>query len=516
MQQQTAPIRLRDAVLDLSAGTLTRDGSAVHLRPKPYRLLCHMALHPGQVITKDQLIAAVWPDVIVTDDSLTQAIRDVRTALQDERAQVLQTIRGRGYLLVLQAQKQDIPPLTGHTRLPRLAVLPIKSPTGEPGTLSRVNLLYEDVVAGLTRYRTLNVISTGSARSAMAENSDPAIIAARLDADYLVEGIAHDAADGFQLRLSMTNAATRIVVWSEKFDCTGSALLGATDEIVSRILGRLFSGLELEAMSQACNQPTQSLTAYDHFAIGYLLWSSDAPETVRKAHGNFLAATQADPNFALAWTFLAWAEVAAHDYSAAPRDVLMRALDHARTGAALAPNEGRALSGLGYIQALAGEYESAEANVRRGLMLNPSNYDGLLDYAVVTTTRGRPLETLSFLDRVNDINPMRVGQEPHLRGEALYMLGRYAEAADAFQLATDLPDRRRAFLAAMLAKAGRKAEAIAQIEVSVRHDPYLSFLEKALCSYKYEHIADEDHLKEGLALAVKMWKAEGSPGLPEV
>ena len=150
--------------------------------------------------------------------------------------------------------------------------------------------------------------------------------------------------------------------------------------------------------------------------------------------------------------------------------------------------------------------------MRRGLKLNPSNYDGLLDLAVVTTCRGRPLEALRVLDQANDLNPMRIGPEPHLRGEALYMVGRYSEAADAFLLTPDLPDRRRAVLAAMLAMAGRHEEAVAQLELAARNDPDLGFMAKARASYKYEHSADAAHLEEGLTRAFSLWTAAGSPG----
>lgn len=456
-------------------------------------------------------MAAVWPGVFVTDDSLTQAVRDVRVALRDEGGKLIQTIRGRGYLLDLPAEPVIDRSGVETVRMPRLAILPF-SVAPEVLDTFRIELLREDVAAGLARFRTLNMLSTASARSAASESDNPAVIAARLAADNLIMGSAGPAPGGFLLRLSVTDAAAGTMVWSETFDCTGDALLGATGEIVGRIVGRLHAGLETETVVQAQSRPTVSLTAYDHFAIGYVLYSTDAPEAVKRAHGHFLAATEADPNFAMAWTNLAWAEVAAHEYSAAPPEVLKRALGYARTGVALGPNEGRTHSGLGYIQALAGEYEAAEANVRRGLMLNPSNYEGLLEFVVVTLIRGRPMEALRLLEQARDISPLRGGPEPHLRGEALYMIGRYDEAAAAFQLSYDLPDRRRAFLAATLAMAERNDEATRQMELAASHDPGLGFLDRARASYTYENPADTRHVHDGLHLAESLWRAAGMPG----
>lgn len=60
-------MRVGEHDLDLDRGLLTRNGVPVHLRAKTFRLLCHFAGHPGRVISKDELIEAVWPEVSVTE-----------------------------------------------------------------------------------------------------------------------------------------------------------------------------------------------------------------------------------------------------------------------------------------------------------------------------------------------------------------------------------------------------------------------------------------------------------------
>ena len=69
---------LGGAILDLARGTLTRDGVIIPLRSKSFRLLCELARNSGRVMSKDELLSAVWPGVIVSEDSLTQAVRDIR------------------------------------------------------------------------------------------------------------------------------------------------------------------------------------------------------------------------------------------------------------------------------------------------------------------------------------------------------------------------------------------------------------------------------------------------------
>ncbi len=499
----TNSIQLDDAMLDLVAGTLTRNGSIVALRPKSFLLLCHLASRGGQVVTKSDLLDAVWPDVFVTEDSLTQAIRDVRTALKDETGRRLQTIRGRGYLLDTTVSPPAARP-GGGTPLPRLAVLPFRLRPERDDLLPRLEMLGEEIAAGLARYRTLRVISSASARRAAKEFDDPAEIAARLGADYLIDGTALAGQDGFQLRLTLIRSESEALVWSETFDCQGDAILDAQSGIVPRVLAHLVSGIETEGHARALTRATESLTAYDHFARGQALWSSDDPELARHSLAHYEAAVAADPEFGLAWTHLAWAELALNDYSLAPSDVMLRAAERAKRGVALAPYDGRTHTGLGYIKALSGDYSGATANVAVGLSLNPSSVDCLMDHVVVSICRGRPLEALALQDQVLDLCPMRVSYDAHMRGEVLFMLGRYSEAADAFLGSTNLSNRRRTFLAGMLAKAGRHAEAIGQLDTIAREDPDWDHIGNAKLGYRYENDADRTHLEDAIRLAMEL------------
>jgi DNA-binding response OmpR family regulator len=75
-------------------------GAAVELRPQAFQVLRHLAVNAGRLVTKDELLAAVWPGAVVTDDSVIQAIGDVRHALGDCGRRVIKTMPRRGYILV--------------------------------------------------------------------------------------------------------------------------------------------------------------------------------------------------------------------------------------------------------------------------------------------------------------------------------------------------------------------------------------------------------------------------------
>ena len=86
---------------------LTDDGKQIELRPKAFDTLLALVERAGRVVTKDKLVATVWPGVIVNDDALAQCIRDVRDALGDEVQRYIETVPRRGYLFAAPVDSAD-------------------------------------------------------------------------------------------------------------------------------------------------------------------------------------------------------------------------------------------------------------------------------------------------------------------------------------------------------------------------------------------------------------------------
>src|SRR5436190_21009553 len=85
-------------VVDLQSACLRRDGIAVPLRPKSFDVLAYLVRNPGRPIAKGELIDSVWQNVIVTENSLAQCIREIREALGDDAQAMIETVARRGYL----------------------------------------------------------------------------------------------------------------------------------------------------------------------------------------------------------------------------------------------------------------------------------------------------------------------------------------------------------------------------------------------------------------------------------
>lgn len=95
--------RLGDFILDRERGLITRGAESTTLRAKTLQVLCYLIERQGRLVSKRELIDAVWPDCAVTDNSLAQCIAEVRRALGHDSQQLIQTVAKRGYIFTAPA-----------------------------------------------------------------------------------------------------------------------------------------------------------------------------------------------------------------------------------------------------------------------------------------------------------------------------------------------------------------------------------------------------------------------------
>jgi len=450
-------IALGEFVLDLDAGTLLRDGRIVEMRAKAFLLLSHLARNRGKVLSKSELLDAVWPDVAVTEDSLTQAVRDIRICLGDETARHLRTIARRGYMLDATLNAAHSP---SRTTFPRIAVLPFDDRATQPTLAPIIAILCDEIISGLSKFKMFTVIGRHSVEAATHMHSgDLERIARVLSADYIVTGTVWPSPEGFLLSVALTEAAMGAIMWTDSFNCAGDRVLRLRDAVPQQIVGHLFSSLETDSSAQARRLPTDSLTAFAHFARGIAALKAFRNETDRLASDHFQAAIEADPEFGLAYAYAALADVAANGYSFAPRTVKTRALMMARRGVHLAPDDARCQSTLGWLLGMAEEYDAAEQAVRLALRLNPTDSESISDAAFVLRMRGKLDDALKLMDLAFEINPLPPTLFLTVRYDILHLLGRYREAAEDLARVPELNGMRSLRMAAIQLKAGNETEA---------------------------------------------------------
>jgi adenylate cyclase len=160
------PLKFERFTLDLDRLCLLGPSGHIDLRPKSFDVLRYLVEHAGRVVTKDEVIASVWPHATVTDESLTVCISEVRRALGDADQRILRTVPRRGYLFDVAVSIDDEPSsqaiAAGRNDQPVVAVLPFENMSGDPRQDHLADAMTEEIITALSRFSDLFVIARKS------------------------------------------------------------------------------------------------------------------------------------------------------------------------------------------------------------------------------------------------------------------------------------------------------------------------------------------------------------------
>ncbi len=284
----TARYKIGEFTLDVSRGCLRRDGIDVPLRPKSFALLEYLITHAGRLVTKDELLSKIWPNVIVTEDSLTRCISEARAALGDTEQTAIKTVSKRGYLFaepvtriddnavvqpaaeptpvvgnVFQRPPRTIllmalgvvlvaasvwyaairePPVTEHPRL-SLIVLPFANLNADPAQDYLGDIVTSELTTALSRLRGATVIAASSALTLKGKPVDIKQLGADLNVRYALEGSVLRSEGSVRINARLIDTQTVKTRWSDRFDVNRGDLLRAQDEIVTRLASMLHGEL---------------------------------------------------------------------------------------------------------------------------------------------------------------------------------------------------------------------------------------------------------------------------------
>ncbi|HSF63487.1 MAG TPA: winged helix-turn-helix domain-containing protein [Paracoccaceae bacterium] len=432
--------------LDLDRGLLRRDGQPVHLRAKTFALLHHLARHAGRVVPKDELMEAVWPDVTVTEDSLTQAIHDLRQVLGNG---VLRTVARRGYVL----EAAPARPPDGRDGPPVVLVLPFRTLPEAGDDAALADGLVEEIIQGLGRYGLVQVIARHSAFQCRPDSLPAREAAVRLGADWFVEGTARRAGGGLRLSPALCETATGRQIWTETYVLGPQ---GPTD-LLAAIPHRIVTRLTLDTEKRLARRPATpgaDLGAWQHLVAGVAALRRYGPGVNEAARDHFRAALARDPGFALAHAYLGLAVLVIGRYARSPPGVLEEGLDHALRGVDLAPDEARCHVMVALARLWRREFAAAELAARRALDLNPWDADLMALLGYVVTLRGRPEEGIDLIEAAIRLNPLHPDWYNADMALALHQAGRHAEAIARLQCLPVLSAWRETRLAACHAALG--------------------------------------------------------------
>lgn len=472
----------------------------VFLRPKAYTLITHLARNLGRVVPKSELMDVVWPNVYVTEDSLTQSIREIRKALGETRPDLLRTAAKRGYML---NGGSDAAPSSDSARQPVVAVLRFRNESSDAAGEPIVDGFAEDIIRGLARFGSVTVLARASSFSfASFADQDWSATAEKIGADYIVEGSVRRSGEEAQIVVNLIDVSKSAQLWSERYEARDIELFAVQREIGEQIISRLVSRLDEASLHRSATIPTSSLAAYELVIRGAKSLRSFTEAPRGEARSQFELALQRDPDYGLAYAYLALESVLFGGMGRTPPEILTEARQLAAKCISLSPEQSIGHRVMSLLRLYGREHAGAESDLRLSLKLNPCDADAVEQMGFLMITRGRPLQGIDWINRAMSLNPLHPHWYDFDRGLAFYVLGDYRKAVEVLQRSHSFLAWTPTLLAACHAQLGQHELAAAAVTKIGLIDAGFSPLIEASGAVAFENQADIDHLVEGVSLAL--------------
>src|SRR5437764_6509803 len=213
----------------------------VRLTPKALALLSYMAGRSGEVIAKEELFAAVWPELAVSDAALVTCIQELRSALRDDarRPRYIETLHRRGYRFIGKILTAPRPPAQGSTLplpdKPSIAVLPFANMSDDPDQAHFADGVSEDLITGLARIRWLFVIARNSSFVYKNRAVDVKEVSRELGVRYGLEGSVRRAGNRLRINAQLIDAVTGGHHWAERYDRELGDIFAVQDDITRSV-----------------------------------------------------------------------------------------------------------------------------------------------------------------------------------------------------------------------------------------------------------------------------------------
>lgn len=305
--------RFHDLELDAGRSLLRRNGEEVDLEPRAFAVLSVLVAHRDRVVSKDELVEAVWGGRFISDDAISTAVKAVRRALNDSGAEQnsVRTLRGRGFRFVAPVQEvtearaaapeapaQAAAP--GEEGRPSIAVLPFRLFGGSEDYAAIADAIPAELIASLSRLRWLKIFARGSCFRFREDAADLGTIREKLGAHYCLSGTVEVFGRQLAITVELTDTASHAIVWSDRFNGT----MDDVHEMRTTIAAQVVTALEIhipqhEAEAARLRSPhSLDCWALYHLGLQHMYRFNKADNAA--AVGLFDRAVQMDPGFARA------------------------------------------------------------------------------------------------------------------------------------------------------------------------------------------------------------------------
>ncbi|HEX7116120.1 MAG TPA: winged helix-turn-helix domain-containing protein [Steroidobacter sp.] len=478
MDKTTAEIRFDNWTLRGQPRELLHDGVRVRLQEQSLQILDELLAHPGQVVTREQLIARLWPKRIVDYDSaLNAAVRRLRAALGDEAEtpRYIETIPRHGYRFIGTVLQQESPASAspepsatprspaGQSRawwaaIAALALVAgigamVWSVTRERSTVATerappqsaplaiavlpfVDLsprqdqqyfsdgLTEELISRLAAELPLRVIARTSSFSFKGQNPDIATVANKLHVTHVIEGSVRKSGARVRITAQLIDAATSSHVWTQTYDRKLDDFVKVQDEIAQAVA----SALQVALSAPKASVTLSDAQVYEHLFRARHYFQRRAPGDLERARQEYERAIALEPGSAPAWAGLAgvhWISIANQTVSLEEgREKVREAAERALQ---LDPNLAEANLRMANYLVSIGHHQAADEHWRRALAAEPDNPLIITFAASDAAAQDRLDEAIDLQRRAIAADPLSPDTHRALAG-LLYLAGRFEEA----------------------------------------------------------------------------------------
>ena len=414
--------RFGDTSVDTLRAEIRRAGETVSLRRKSFDVLVYLLQRPRRVVTKAELLDAVWGDRIVTEGSLKGCLTEVRSAIGDRERTLIRTVPSRGYMLEAPFER-EAPAADTRTSI---LVAPLKDRSIDADSAHIADGLTEEIIVELSKIPSLRVISRASAMRLKGAGETLRETARDLGVDFILDGSVRRRADKLRVILQLSHLDSSEAQWSERFNGALGDLFDMHDEIARAVAEELAQHVPPgEPVSREKLEDPRAVESY--LRARYQMWRfSRAGLQQAERHlknGLELVGPNARLLATLGHVYARYSEIGLDRQG----ELLRKAAECAKRIFELDTDSPRGHSLLGMVQFHSGALRAAREPLERALGANPTDPDTLLSLGYLYALIGRNEKASQLFAELLAIDPLTPISQC-MPGFVALVEGRYSDA----------------------------------------------------------------------------------------
>ena len=485
-----------DYALDTDRRELHRGPNVVPTTPQVFDLLDYLIRNRERVVSKDDLVSAIWNGRIVSDAALTTRLNAARSAVGDtgEEQRLIRTLPRKGFRFIGAVHEEEKPsgatvasdvrpesskPALALPDRPSIAVLPFENMSGDPEQEYFADGMVEEITTALSRFKWLFVIARNSSFTFKGRAADIKDVGRTLGVRYVLEGSVRKASGKVRVTGQLIDATTGAHIWADRFERDMTDIFALQDEVTAAVIAAIEPKLLQTEMAAAMRRRPESLTAYDLYLQAlyqdYLSTREGIAASIRLARRAF----ELDPQFGRAAGLAGICHMfnVTSGFATDPQFDREEAVRLLRLALSIDDCDPETLAFAAVASSfMVGDDESEIEMVDRAVALNPNAYEAWNARGWVYRNVGLPEEAIRSFERAVRVSPVDPLLYRTFVGMAatLIELGRLDEAVVASKKALRQNLSYAATyrcLASAFAHLGRVAEAREAAAHVLEHDP---------------------------------------------